>query len=37
MEHDACVSAVTTESMRSVAERYFDPSRRVEGIVRGRP
>jgi zinc protease len=36
IEHDACVTAVTTESMRSVAERYFDPSRRVEGIVRGR-
>ena len=30
------VRAVTAESMRGVAERYFDPSRRVEGIVRGR-
>jgi len=35
-EHDAHVSAVTAESMQRVAEMYFDPSRRVEGIVRGR-
>jgi zinc protease len=35
-EHDARVSAVTAESMRRVAEAHFDPSRRVEGIVRGR-
>jgi zinc protease len=35
-EHDARVNAVTAESMRQLAERYFDPSRRVEGIVRGR-
>ena len=35
-EHDARVNAVTVESMQAVAERYFDPSRRVEGIVRGR-
>jgi zinc protease len=35
-DHDANVNAVTAESMRRVAERYFDPSRRVEGIVRGR-
>ncbi len=35
LEHDARVNAVTAESMREVAERYFDPSRRVEGIVRG--
>jgi zinc protease len=36
LDHDAKVTAVTAESMREVAERYFDPSRRVEGIVRGR-
>jgi zinc protease len=35
-EHDVKVRAVTAESMRDVAERYFDPSRRVEGIIRGR-
>ncbi|HEY4131469.1 MAG TPA: hypothetical protein VGM50_12675, partial [Gemmatimonadaceae bacterium] len=35
-EYDAEVRAVTAESMRAVAERYFDPSRRVEGIIRGR-
>ena len=35
-EHDARVSAVTAESMQRVAETYFDPSRRVEGIIRGR-
>jgi zinc protease len=34
-EYDARVRAVTPESMRTLAERYFDPSRRVEGIVRG--
>ena len=34
-EYDACVQAVTAESMRAVAEEYFDPSRRVEGIIRG--
>ena len=36
MEHDERVLAVTPESMRQVAEQYFDQSRRVEGIVRGR-
>jgi zinc protease len=34
-EYDARVSAVTTTSMLDVARQYFDPSRRVEGIVRG--
>jgi len=34
-EYDARVRAVTAESMMRVAETYFDPSRRVEGIVRG--
>ena len=36
LEHDERVLAVTPESMRGVAQRYFDQSRRVEGIVRGR-
>jgi zinc protease len=34
-EYDARVRAVTPEGMRRLAERYFDPNRRVEGIVRG--
>ncbi len=34
-EYDARVRAVTAEEMRDVARRYFDPARRVEGIVRG--
>ena len=29
------VRAVTAEKMRELAQRYFDPERRVEGIVRG--
>jgi hypothetical protein len=29
------VEAVTTERIMDVARRYFDPERRVEGIVRG--
>ena len=29
------VRAVTAESMQGVAQRYFDPGRRVEGVVRG--
>ena len=35
LEHDARVRAVTAEQMRDVANKYFDPARRVEGIVRG--
>jgi zinc protease len=35
-EFDARVRAVTAEEMRMVARAYFEPSRRVEGIVRGR-
>jgi len=35
MWHDSRVRAVTAEDMRAAAQRYFDPSRRVEGIVRG--
>ena len=34
-EHDSRVRSVTAEAMRDVARRYFDPARRVEGIVRG--
>lgn len=29
--------AVTAEAMRTLARTHFDPERRVEGIVRGRP
>jgi zinc protease len=35
LEHDASVRAVTADQMREVARKYFDPKRRVEGIVRG--
>jgi zinc protease len=34
-DYDAMVGAVTAQSMLDVAQKYFDPSRRVEGIVRG--
>jgi zinc protease len=34
-EHDARVRGVTAAEMREVAETYFNPDRRVEGIVRG--
>ena len=34
-EHDARVRAVTPQDMQRVARRYFDESRRVEGVVRG--
>ena len=35
LEHDDSVRAVTAEQMREVARKYFDPEKRVEGIVRG--
>ncbi len=35
LEYDSLVRAVTAEQMRDVAKEYFDPERRVEGIVRG--
>jgi zinc protease len=35
LEHDARIRAVTADQMRAVAQQYFDPKRRVEGIVRG--
>ena len=34
-DHDDRVRGVTVESMQAVASEFFDPSRRVEGIVRG--
>lgn len=34
-DYDARIRAVTAEGMREVAARFFDQSRRVEGIVRG--
>jgi predicted Zn-dependent peptidase len=34
-DYDAHVRAVTPDGMRKLAERYFNPNRRVEGIVRG--
>ena len=34
-EYDARVRAITAQEMRDLARRYFDPARRVEGIVRG--
>jgi predicted Zn-dependent peptidase len=30
------LAAVTPARMRAMARRWFDPDRRVEGIVRGR-
>jgi zinc protease len=35
LEHDARVRAVTADQMRDIAQKYFDPKKRVEGIVRG--
>jgi zinc protease len=34
-DYDARVRAVTPDAMLRLADHYFDPSRRVEGIVRG--
>ncbi len=34
-EYEARVRSVTRAQMLAVAQRYFDPDRRVEGIVRG--
>jgi zinc protease len=34
-EYEARVRAVTASGIRDTARRYFDPNRRVEGIVRG--
>lgn len=35
LEYDARIRAVTAEQMRDVAQKYFNPERRVEGIIRG--
>jgi zinc protease len=35
LEYDDRVRAVTADQMRDVARKYFDPDKRVEGIVRG--
>lgn len=35
VEYDDRVREITADSMQRVAREYFDPSRRVEGIVRG--
>ena len=35
LEHDDNVRSVTAEQMRELARKYFDPEKRVEGIVRG--
>ena len=34
-ELETRVRAVTAEGMMDTAQRYFDPQRRVEGVVRG--
>ena len=34
-QHEAKVRAVTSSGIRATAQRYLDPERRVEGIVRG--
>ena len=35
LEHDDNVRAVSAEQIRDLARKYFDPEKRVEGIVRG--
>jgi zinc protease len=35
LEYDVRVRAVTADQMRDLARKYFDPEKRVEGIVRG--
>jgi predicted Zn-dependent peptidase len=35
-DYEAAIRAVTPQRMQAVARRYFDPARRVEGIVRGK-
>ena len=32
---DRQIAAVTAADVRALAERYFDPSRVIEGVVRG--
>jgi predicted Zn-dependent peptidase len=35
LDYEQRVRAVTAEGIRAAAQRWFDPERRVEGIVRG--
>jgi zinc protease len=35
-EHDARVRSVTADAIQSLAQRYFDEQRLVQGVVRGR-
>lgn len=35
LEHDDNIRSVTAEQMRELSRKYFDPEKRVEGIVRG--
>jgi len=35
LEHDTRVRAVTADQMRDAARKYFDPEKRVEGLIRG--
>ena len=35
LDYETSVRAVTAEGIRAVARKWFDPERRVEGIVRG--
>jgi predicted Zn-dependent peptidase len=35
LDYESRVRAVTANEMRDVARKYFDPEKRVEGIVRG--
>jgi zinc protease len=35
LDYDASVRAVTADGIRAVAWQWFDPDRRVEGIIRG--
>jgi len=35
LDYESNVRAVTASQMRDVARKYFDPEKRVEGIVRG--
>jgi len=35
LEYDGKVRDVTADELRDLARKYFDPEKRVEGIVRG--
>jgi zinc protease len=36
LEFDARINAVNADDVQRIAQRYFDPARVVEGVVRGR-